>query len=183
MNRHYYISDNLDDLESVEHELEARGIGTEQIHVLSDKDAEVESHHVHDVPSFLKRDVVNAGQLGVAVGVLLAAIVLIGAYLTGLTNSAAGWLPFIFLAVVLFGFSIWEGSLVGLQRPHSAFRQFEPSLREGKHVLFVDVKPNQEALLDQITSLHHLQLAGTGAAAPDWAVAVERKWNQFRRMM
>ncbi|MBM7060641.1 magnesium transporter [Pseudomonas sp. UL073] len=183
MNRHYYISDNLDELESVENELEARGISTEQIHVLSERDAEVQQHHVHDVPSFLKRDVVNSGQLGVAVGVLLAAIVLIGAYLTGLTQTAAGWLPFIFLAVVLVGFATWEGSLVGLQRPHNAFRQFEGSLREGKHVLFVDVKPTQEALLDQVTSLHHLELAGTGSAAPDWAVAIERKWNQFRRMM
>ncbi|MCY1281813.1 hypothetical protein D9M68_295610 [compost metagenome] len=181
MNRHYYISDNLDELESVEHELEARGISTEQIHVLSDKDAEVERHQVHDVPSFMRRDVVNVGQLGVAIGILLAALVLIGAYLSGLTQTTAGWLPFIFLAVVLLGFCTWEGSLVGLQRPNSAFRQFEPKLREGKHVLFVDVKPAQEAVLDQVASLHHLELAGTGTAMPDWWLAVERRWHQFRR--
>lgn len=29
MNRHYYISDNLDDLEKLESELEAGGIATE----------------------------------------------------------------------------------------------------------------------------------------------------------
>ena len=34
MNRHYYISDNLNDLETVEYELEASGINSEQIHVL-----------------------------------------------------------------------------------------------------------------------------------------------------
>ena len=51
MNRHYYISDNLNDLEKVETELEASGIDTEQIHVLSERDAEVERHHLHDVSS------------------------------------------------------------------------------------------------------------------------------------
>ncbi|UVE18949.1 hypothetical protein NVV93_06050 [Pseudomonas sp. LS44] len=50
-------------------------------------------------------------------------------------------------------------------------------------MLFVDVTPTQEALLDQITSLHHLELAGTGSATPNWLMPVERKWNQFRRMM
>ncbi len=37
MNRHYYISDNLDELERLEAELEASGIATEQIHVLSER--------------------------------------------------------------------------------------------------------------------------------------------------
>ncbi|RFQ09501.1 magnesium transporter, partial [Pseudomonas sp. ATCC 13867] len=36
MNRHYYISDNLDDLDEVEHELQESGISMEQMHVLSD---------------------------------------------------------------------------------------------------------------------------------------------------
>jgi cation transport regulator ChaC len=49
MNRHYYISDNLNDLETVENELEASGINSEQIHVLSEKVADVEQHHLHEV--------------------------------------------------------------------------------------------------------------------------------------
>ena len=31
MNRHYYISDNLDELETLENELEASGISTERM--------------------------------------------------------------------------------------------------------------------------------------------------------
>ena len=41
MNRHYYVSDDLDELERVEEELEASGIGTEQIHVLSEQEADL----------------------------------------------------------------------------------------------------------------------------------------------
>ena len=36
MLRHYYISDDLDDLEAVELELEGKGVSTPQIHVLSE---------------------------------------------------------------------------------------------------------------------------------------------------
>ena len=68
MNRHYYISNNLDDLETLESELEANGINTEQIHVLSDKDADVEQHHLHDVNSFMKQDVVHSGEVGAVIG-------------------------------------------------------------------------------------------------------------------
>src|SRR5690606_16464947 len=129
MNRHYYISDNLDELERVEQELEANGISTEQIHVLSEKDADLEQHHLHSVPSFMKTDVVHSGTRGVLIGTALAALVLVIAYFSGWTNTIAGWTPFVFLALVLFGFSIWEGGFFGIQTPNSYFRQFQQKLR------------------------------------------------------
>lgn len=182
MNRHYYISDDLDDLETVESELEANGISTEQIHVLSEKDAEVEHHHLHDVPSFMKQDVVHSGEIGALVGVVLAALVLGGAYLLGWTESAAGWIPFVFLAIVLFGFCTWEGGFFGIQVPNAHFRAFRQKLKEGKHVFFVDVEPNQEPILDQVIQHHpSLRDAGTGAAAPHWIVAWLQRWHQFKR--
>jgi hypothetical protein len=182
MNRHYYISDNLDELERVEQELEAQGISTEQIHVLSEQDAEVEHHHLHDVPSFMKQDVVHSGEIGALVGVVLAAAVLLGAYWLGWTASAAGWMPFIFLAIVLFGFCTWEGGFFGIQVPNAHFRRFRQYLKDGKHVFFVDVEPEQEPVLAQVVG-HHPQLsdAGTGAAAPHWVVAWLQRWHQFKR--
>ncbi|UTW08539.1 magnesium transporter [Pseudomonas benzenivorans] len=182
MNRHYYISEDLDDLETVESELEANGISTEQIHVLSEKDADVEHHHLHDVPSFMKQDVVHSGEIGAAIGAVLAAVVLGGAYLLGWTESAAGWVPFIFLAIVLFGFCTWEGGFFGIQVPNAHFRHFRQKLKEGKHVFFVDVEPEQESILDRVVQ-HHPALvdAGTGAASPHWIVAWQQKWHQFKR--
>ena len=46
MQRHYYISDDLDELERLESELQKQGIKTPQFHVLSENDAEVEKHHL-----------------------------------------------------------------------------------------------------------------------------------------
>ena len=88
MNRHYYISDNLNDLETVEYELEASGINSEQIHVLSEKVADVVEHHLHEVNSLMKQDAVHSGEIGAVVGAPLAALVLGGAYWMGWTESA-----------------------------------------------------------------------------------------------
>lgn len=184
MHRHYYISDNLDELEYVEKELEDSGISTEQIHVLSEQDAAVARHHLHDVSSVMKQDLVRSARGGAFVGLALALLVMGFAASSGLTASAAGWLPFIFLALVLVGFAAWEGGLIGLQRPNAAFRPFTQSLHEGKHLFFIDVKPAQEAQLQQVLSHHpSLQVAGIGAATPDWLLAGQQRWHQFRRLL
>jgi len=182
MNRHYYISDNLDDLEVVESELEANGISTEQIHVLSEKDADVQQHHLHDVPSFMKQDIVHSGEIGAAVGVVLATLIIGGAYFLGWTASSVGWVPFIFLAIVVLGFCTWEGGFFGIQEPNTHFRRFKQKLEEGKHIFFVDVETNQEEVLERVIQHHPtLSVAGTGAAAPHWIVAWFQRWHQFKR--
>ena len=184
MNRHYYVSDDLDDLERVEQELEAKGIDTEQIHVLSEQDAELERHRLHSVPSMMKTNVVDAGTRGLYIGLALAALVLVVAYFGGWTQTRAGWIPFIFLALVLFGFSIWEGGFFGFQKSNRAFRPLQDKLRQGKHVFFVDVEPAQEPLLEQVVSHHpKLEIAGTGAAMPHWVMNGEKKWHRFRNRL
>ena len=69
----------------------------------------------------------------------LAVLVLATAFLSGWAATPVGWMPFEFLALVAFGFSGWEGGLYGLQRPNVHFRKFQDALRQGKHLLFVDV--------------------------------------------
>ncbi|BAN47477.1 hypothetical protein [Metapseudomonas resinovorans] len=184
MQRHYYISDNLKDLEKVEDELESQGIDHEQIHVLSERDADIEHYHLHDVSSVMKRDMLHSGLIGVGIGLALAALVMLVAWFSGWTGTAAGWIPFIFLAIALFGFSVWEGSLFGIQTPNAVVKRFQPTLDEGKHVFFVDVKPAQEAILSRVVSHHPLlRIAGTGQATPDWAEGLQHRLHQIRRMI
>ena len=87
MKRHYYISDDLDDLEVVESDLESAGVTTPQIHVLSEDDAGLDEHHLHKVEAVLKKDVVHGTELGALVGVVAAAAVLAIAYFSGLTET------------------------------------------------------------------------------------------------
>ena len=181
--RHYYISTSLDDLGTIEQELEREGVETPQIHTLSLDDTGTENHvNLHDVSSFMKKDIIRSGEWGALVGVIGAVLVLVVAHFAGWTNSAAGWIPFIFLAVIVLGFSTWEGGFIGIQRTNKHFQRFEKLLGEGKHVFFVDVMPEQEEVLERITAKHPgLELAGTERGTPQWIMAGQKRIPQLLR--
>ena len=182
MKRHYYISDDLDDLEIVERDLEAAGVTTPQIHVLSEDDAGVENHHLHEVEAVLKKDVVHGTERGAVIGVIGAIAVLVLAWFSGLTETYT-WVPAIFLAVIVLGFCTWEGGLIGIQEPHVDFKRFEKDLHAGKHVLFVDVDPEQETTLRTVVKNHpKLQDAGEGGSTPRMVVRMQDKWSRFMKL-
>jgi hypothetical protein len=182
MLRHYFISDSLDDLEVFEEQLEAAGVATPQIHVLSRNDAEVHRHpHLHEVESFMTKDIVHSTIRGAVVGLCGAALVLIVAHLAGWTQTAVGWMPFIFLALVVLGFCTWEGGLFGIQTPNHNFRRFEKALNDGKHVFFVDLEPQQEAILEKVLKSHpQVELAGTGPSTRHWLITLQQKSAMIR---
>jgi hypothetical protein len=122
MKRHFFVTQDLDDLELVEQELQARGVDKPHMHVLSNDDSQVQLHHLNDVEAVLRKDVVRATEIGAVIGVVAAVVVLLVAYLSGATNTAAGWLPFIFLSVVVLGFCTWEGGFIGIQTTHQDFK-------------------------------------------------------------
>lgn len=184
MKRQYYISNDLDDLELLENELKSTGLSTPQIHVLSENDAEVEKHHLHAIESVLKKDVVRSTKMGALVGIFAASTVLVVAYLMGWHQSAAGWVPFGFLAVVLLGFCTWEGGLIGIQVPNYEFKRFQSLLAEGNHVFFVDITEHQKESVDKIASQHEsLTHAGTGESTPEWVVKGQDKFHNFMKVM
>ncbi len=183
MLRHYFISDDLDDLETIEEQLESAGVSTPQIHVLTAHDAELDHHeHLHRVQSFMKKDVVHSTLVGAAVGVCLFVLVLAVAYFAGWTNTAAGWVPFIFLAVIVLGFSTWEGGLFGLHKPNFHLARFEEHIKNDKHILFVDLEHDQEEILSRVLKSHpKLEPAGSESLHRHWFVAVQKKVPQFFR--
>ena len=182
MLRHYFISNSLDDLEVFEEQLEAAGVSTAQIHVLSRNDTEVDQHrHLHEVQSFMKNDIVHSTLRGAAFGIFASVLVLSVAYFAGWTETAAGSMPFIFLAVVLLGFCTWEGGFLGIQKPNHNFARFEQALSDGKHIFFVDLEPNQEAVLERVLKLHaQVELAGTGSSTPHWLIVLQQKLGMIR---
>ncbi|MCV2884969.1 NAD/FAD-utilizing enzyme [Aestuariibacter sp. AA17] len=182
MLRHYYISDDLDDLEVIERELEIKGLTTPQLHVLSENDAEVEKHHLNAIEPVLKKDVVHSTELGAVVGIVASLILLSITYFMGWHTTEAGWLPFIFLSVVLLGFCTWEGGLIGIQIPNYQFKRFQKLLANGYHVFFVDVAPEQEKILSDVVERHpRLKVAGTGEATPSWVIRGQEKFQNVMK--
>ncbi|WP_027329663.1 hypothetical protein [Marinimicrobium agarilyticum] len=181
MRRHFYLSDDLDELERLENDLESQGIERPQIHILSNNDAGLESHHLHQVESLLRKDVVRSGIIGFLVGLVAAAIPIVVAYLIGIGEGYL-WIPVVFLSLILLGFCTWEGGLIGIQRPHHQYEQFEQALSSGRHLLIVDVKPSEERRVQEIIAKHpRCEHMGNGQSVPDWLVGMQKQWDKFIR--
>ncbi|MCZ6503330.1 MAG: hypothetical protein O6945_12540 [Gammaproteobacteria bacterium] len=172
--RHYFISDDLDDLELLEEQLESAGIESPQIHVLSEDGVGVANHiHLHAVQSLFTRDVVHSAEVGALVGLAGVILVLGGAFVLDLPDEIIGWMPYIFLSIVIFGFCTWEGGLIGIQRPNYHFKKFEEALNEGKHVFIVDLDPDQEVELSEVVKHHpNLKDMGTEVGTPHFIFAM-----------
>jgi hypothetical protein len=181
MKRYFYVSDNLNDLEAAEIALKEKGIDTAQIHILSEDDAEVEKRHLHAVDSLSKRDTIRSGVTGLIIGLICSIAILLLSYYFELHKTIT-WVPPIFLAVVILGFCTWEGGFLGIQRRNRQFAKFEQQLKEGKHVFFVDVSPEQETLLNQVVSAYpSMALAGAGDASPEWIIGTQVRLEKFVR--
>ncbi len=175
--RHYFISNNLDDLDLFGKQLEKETVSPIQIHVLSnDVEGVLQHPHLYGVGSFMKLDIVRSGLIGATVGAcVFTAVIMLTQYLDWY-KSSAGWVPFIFLALILFWFCVWEGGFIGIQRKNTLFGKFKKVLKDGLHVFYVDLYASQEPILQRILQLHpNLSLAGTGKADPNWLVMLNRK--------
>ena len=179
--RHYFYSDDLDDLEHIESELLDKGIEAPQIHVLSRDNANVHRHEkLRSVSSFMKRDMIHSGMIGAIVGAGLGLTVLMVSSLSGWTHGSAGTMPFIFLALALFGAATWIGGLWGFQQPNHHFRRFQSALDSGRHVLFVDLDDVGRVSLNEVCAAHPgLESAGTGEAAPEWTVDLSNRTSKW----
>lgn len=184
MLRHYFITDSLEDLVQVEQALISRHFLDSQIHVLSEQDAEVAKLQLHEIESVLKKDVIHSTKIGAVVGVILAIITLIFAYFMNWFNSPSGWLPFVFLSIVIIGFCTWEGGFIGIQTDNINFRRFKRLVNNGKHLLFVDIEPQQTNTLGEVIKQYpSLQAQGTGDASPHWVIYGREKYQMFMKSM
>jgi len=180
MRRFYYSSDDLDNLEQIEHELESGGIARPQIYLLSNDDVGLENHDVNRVASFLKTDVVHLGEIGAVLGLAIAALILLVAHYSGIAAEVS-WVPFIFLAIIGFGFATWEAGFIGLHSPNVHFARFEKALAKGRHVLFVETDPADEKSLKKIVKSHpELERAGIEVTHTGALMALLRNWEKFR---
>lgn len=181
MKRYYFISDELDELGVIERELQGHGMTKPQIHVLSQDDDGLAHHHLNDVAPLLRKDVVRATAVAGVFGFLSAVLVMSFAVFSGATASI-GWSPFVLLALVVMGLITWEGGMWGIQQPNSRFKRFQGALAEGKHILYVDVKPAQRSILMSVLERHPgLKSAGSEESPNGLLISAENGAQRFAK--
>ena len=177
--RHFFVTESLDEVEKVEKELTAQGVSSAHFHVLSRDEAGMANRGLNSLGSLLRRDLWISGLIGAATGLALASLILLAAGLLGLAGTPAGWTPFIFLAIVIFGFCTWEGGLYGIQEPNRAFEQFHKELDLGRHVIFVDAQPGEKnALLNVMQDYKAVVLKQIAVGRPAWIMRLANRWRQ-----
>ncbi|WP_075187590.1 hypothetical protein [Teredinibacter haidensis] len=183
MRRYYFLSNDLADIQRAEHDLYSAGYSFHQVHVLSGQDAELEKRHVHEVNPFAKLDILHSSLLGASIGVFLAAAVLLVGFVVR-TETVVGWLPFVFLSIVVFIFSAWEGGFYGIQTGSAEFQRFKTLLAKGYHVLMVDCRKEDKVAMDSILAYHEsLTDTGSGVARPSWLIASQKGFDAFVKSM
>ena len=142
------------------------------------------SEKLQELIQEIQPDVVHSMERGAIIGLIAAAVVLAAAHFLGWANSAAGWIPFIFLAIVVLGFCTWEGGLIGIQRPNVNFERFQKLLKQGHHILFVDVDPEQELAIASVMKAHpKVSASGFGESTPSWVVRAQDRFKSFMKTM
>lgn len=181
MRRHFFVGRDLADLELFEADLERAGLARCQMRVLTLDVAGASRHrHLHPVSELMKLNLVRWAIIGAGIGICASLLVLAIAHAAGWTQTSAGWLPFIFLAIVALGFSTWEGGFLGIQTPSPSMRRFAATLNAGKHVFFVDAEASQAGVIARCVANHtSVEAAGTGAGSPAWIVSLQRWLDGF----
>lgn len=153
MKHAYYLSEDLNELEQVHNELIETGLKDNDIHVLSDDEANVEIHHMRNVNPFMKTNVVRALLLGAGVGLVMGGLMMSVPFVFGFSASL-GSIPFTLGALFLLGFATWEGGFLGLQKAHPKFSEVLNRIHKGKHLLIVDYSENKASQLGAVKSQH-----------------------------
>ncbi len=179
MKRHYFVGQDIADLQPEKAALMAGGIPELQLHVLSQHEADLEIHQLRPVADFMKTDVIHRGLQGLVIGLVSGAAILALTSTMG-WQQQAGWVPFVFLAIVAVGFCTWEGGFLGFQQQNPKFSRFQPDLLRNRYILFVDIMPDQEFLLrDVLDNFAGLKPAGSGEAMPGWVVRGQQQIKSF----
>ena len=87
------------------------------------------------------------------VGVLAATIMLYVVALAGWAEKSL--MDPICLLIHNHGwFFTWEFGFIGIQRKNNRFARFEKALKNGKHIFFVDIEPENDQLLADVVKRH-----------------------------
>lgn len=186
MKRYYYTIDDLDDLELIKIDLVELGVEPNQFHIYSspEKSAELYEHDLHPISDFTMRDIVHSSLIGLGIGLLCAMIVLLSFYYLGWVQPPLGWLPAIFLAIVITGFCLWEGGLKGIQETNHELIHFKWALNQGKHVFYIDIPSSQKSTLADVVAMHpKLVFVGYGHATSSWLIHGQTHLQKFIKAM
>ena len=145
MERKYFACKDLGEMKRAQMHLLRNGLGYQQIHVLSYDDHAVAAHRLPAINLLAKNNLLNSTIIGTILGVSAALAAFMLAHLLGV-HEQLSWMPQTLMAMVLLGFTAWDGGVVGSLYS----RRFARLLADGFHVMVIDYEPDQLVLVKEL---------------------------------
>ncbi len=177
MQRLYFLTPNSGSTIRITDELHSVGIGRDAIHVVCRDSKQLDGMELHKANVRQTSDVMHAAKRGAILGAISGAIAgAIAAFM--LPVETPGSIALTILGVALLGlvFGIWASTMIGVSIPDVKVDKFESEIRNGSHLMLVDVPPERErditqlimrhhpeAVIEKVTAAEHKEAKGVGA--------------------
>lgn len=177
--RLYYLIDTLDNTVAIARDLEKKGIGYSQMHVLGKNEEGIVRHHLHSATPLQEYEIIKMGERGVILGFLIGLIFIVALDLIepfGIELSL--WvLLAIWCLFTLHG--AWAGGLVGTHAHNYRVTHFKDDIEQGKFLLLIDVDAIQEGRVQEFMKGQHEEAQYEGESSK-WGSPLEG-WPFARR--
>ena len=151
----YYLAPSLVSAHKISDDLHDAGVTDWFIHVISNDEDGLSREHIHSSNYLETLDLVRDGLIGATIGFFFG-VVLAGVLM--FTKPFGPEVPEIislFLILLLTFFGSWEGGLIGIASKNKKHAKFEKELEEGKYLILIYAKRNQEEpIIETMGSKH-----------------------------
>jgi len=154
MKRLYYLATNLSTTEQISSDLHEAGVTDQNLHVLSKDDAELTRNNIHPATFYQKSDMIRGGERGAFLGIAGGLLVAVCLLLFSPSEMVAGT-TVIILSILGALLGAILGGAHGLMQGSYKIAKYGEALRQGKHLIMVDLEQHEEQRIRSLMSRKH----------------------------
>lgn len=153
--RLYYLTPTLDSTVAISRALERKGVGYEQMHVLSKNEDGLARHKVHTASPLETYDIIHMGEQGALIGFLAGFVfVVVLKLFNPFDIEISYWiLAAIWAFITLHG--AWSGGIGGTQARNYKIKPYLSDIENGNYLILVDVTEDQRTAVRQMMKAEH----------------------------
>ena len=153
--RLYYLTDNIESVESITEDLKTIGVEYNHYHVLSRDDDGIKRHHLHSASPLDKYDIVHMGERGVLLGFIAGLVLALSLVISQPFDLSVGWIGFMSVLIFVTFFGAWVGGMAGLGSENYKISKFHDELEEGQYLVMIDTTIEHEAEVRELMEREH----------------------------
>lgn len=151
----YYLASSIDTTHSISDDIQEAGVNNWFLHIISRDSVGIKKHHLHSGNYIEQLDIMRDAILGAIIGLILGlisvAVISFNDYFPPEVPSITNY----FIVMMFTMFCSWEGGLLGITNENKKLSEFHDDLEEGKYLILVYARANQEEAIIQMMSTKH----------------------------